>query len=209
MSARKRLWLISFVLYALFFIWYTDLGGPLSKSEIQQWHQTMSDNGMANERISYYEKFLKEDTGRQFLMVNAIDMNENPPFVEGAEAGDTAEQLMSRYMEHMFKQLLMRASHPVIVGTAPFSVIDVVGLEGADNWDQGAIFRYRSRRTFMEIIANPNMSGRHHFKLAALDKTIAYPIETSLYLGDLRLILGLFLLSITALLDSFLLSRRR
>ena len=112
-------------------------------------------------------------------------------------------------MEHMFKELLTRASHPVIVGSAPFTVIDVLGIENAESWDQGAIFRYRSRRSFMEIIVNPMMSEKHHFKLAALDKTIAYPIETSLYLGDLRLLLGLLLLSLTALLDSFWISKRR
>ena len=60
----------------------------------------------------------------------------------------------------------------------------------------------------MQIISNPVMLDRHHFKLAALDKTIAYPIETTLYLGDLRLILGLLILAITALLDGLWLSRR-
>jgi hypothetical protein len=75
-------------------------------------------------------------------------------------------------------------------------------------WTDGALFRYRSRRTFMEIVANPELKGRHEFKLAALNKTIAYPIETSIYLGDLRLLIGLILLSLTALLDNFRLARR-
>lgn len=61
----------------------------------------------------------------------------------------------------------------------------------------------------MEILANPDTRGRHEFKLAALDKTIAYPIETSLYLGDARLLLGLILLAVTALLDALVLSRRQ
>ena len=93
MSARKKLWLISFFLYSIFFIWYTDLGGPLSDEEIQQWRHTMIENGSTLARVDYYETFLQEDTGRQFLMVNAIDMNENPPNVAGAEAGETAEKL--------------------------------------------------------------------------------------------------------------------
>ncbi|NND83130.1 MAG: hypothetical protein HKN50_11935, partial [Gammaproteobacteria bacterium] len=112
------------------------------------------------------------------------------------------------YMEHMIGELLSRASHPVIIGTAPFTAIDLVGIEGAESWDQGAFFRYRSRRDFMHIIANPMTLDKHRFKLAALEKTIAYPIETSLYLGDPRLLLGLLILAITALLDSFWLSRR-
>ena len=46
----------------------------------------------------------------------------------------------------------------------------------------------------MEIISSPAFRGPHHYKLAALDKTVAYPIETSLYMGDLRLLLALLLL---------------
>lgn len=208
MTARSKLWLISALIYSAFVFWYTDFGGPVTETEIQEWKQSMQTNGTSPERIAYFERFLEEDTGRQFLMLNAIDMNENPPSVEGAEPGESADQLMGRYMEHMFPELLGRASHPVIIGSAPFPAIDLVGIEGAEIWDQGAFFRYRSRRDFMHIIANPTTLSRHKFKLAALEKTIAYPVETDLYLGDPRLLLGLLLLALTALLDSFWISRR-
>jgi len=114
---------------------------------------------------------------------------------------------MARYMEHMIPELLSRACHPTIMGDAVYTTIDLLGIEGAEQWTGGALFRYRSRRSFMEIIANPDIRGRHEFKLAALDKTIAYPIETTLYLGDLRLLLGLILLALTALLDIALFRR--
>lgn len=169
----------------------------------------MLSNGSRLESVNYFEKFLREDSGRQFLMINAIDLHDNPPDVAGAAPGETSNQLMGRYMEHMFGELLSKASHPVIVGTAPFTAIDLVGIEGAEQWDQGAVFRYKSRRAFMQIISNPVTLEKHHFKLAALQKTIAYPIEPSIYLGDLRLILGLLLLSLTALLDNFWISKRR
>lgn len=209
MTARSKLWLISALIYSAFVFWYSDFGGPVTETEIQKWKQSMQANGTSPERIAYFEQFLQEDTGRQFLMLNAIDMNENPPNVEGAEPGESADQLMGRYMEHMFPELLGRASHPVIIGSAPFTAIDLVGIEGAESWDQGAFFRYRSRRDFMHIIANPVMLESHKFKLAALEKTIAYPIETSLNLGDLRLLFGLLILVLTALLDSFWLSRSK
>jgi len=38
--------------------------------------------------------------------------------------------------------------------------------------------------------------GEHEYKVAALEKTIAFPAEPDLYLGDPRMILGLFLLII-------------
>ena len=209
MTQRTKIWLSSALVYAAFVFWYTDFSGPLSDAEVDQFVVTMTQNGSDPSTVAYIETFLRNDSGRQFLMLNALDLNDNPPDVEGAEPGESAQQLMDRYMEHMYPELFKRASHPVIFGQAAYTVLDNVGIENAEQWTDGAIFRYRSRRSFMDLVANPNIKGRHAFKLAALDKTIAYPIETSIYLGDMRLILGLILLSITALLDSFLLARNR
>jgi hypothetical protein len=204
---RALLWLVPGLFYLLFVAWYTDLGGPLSADEIAGFTQKMRANGASEERIARIGEFLRADTGRQFLMVNVIDMNEDPPDVPGAAPGESAQQLMDRYMEHMYPALLRRACHPVLVGTAVFSNMDTVGVTGADNWTMGALMRYRSRRSLMEIVTNPAFMGSHEFKLAALDKTIAYPIEMNLYYSDLRLVLGLLLLSVTALLDILLFGR--
>jgi hypothetical protein len=201
MTKRKLLWLIPAVFYGLFVIWYTDFGGPLSDEEVDTFVATLQARNANPQTVAKLEGFLRSDTGRQFLMLNALDMNDNPPDVEGAAPGESADQLMGRYMEHMFPELLKRACHPVIMGDAVYTAIDVVGIEGAEQWTGGAFMRYRSRRSFMEIVSNPDIAGKHEYKFAALDKTIAYPVETTLYLGDLRLLLGLALLCITALLD--------
>lgn len=208
MSARKKLWLFPALLYGAFFLWYTDMSGPLSNTEIDAFMATMAASESNPEKMALVEKFARQDTGRQFLMVNNIDYNENPPNVEGAEPGESAQQLMGRYMQHMLPALLSRASHPVVMGDVVYTAVDLVGIENAEQWDSGALFRYRSRRSFMEIVTNPAFSGQHHFKTAALEKTIAYPIEPSLYLGDLRLILGLILLALVALIDGWRLSKR-
>lgn len=209
MNRRLLLWLAPAALYAVFVYWYTDFGGPLTDAEIDNFVSSMQERGGDPGLIANLEQFFREDTGKQFLMLNAIDLNDNPPDVEGAAAGASASELMALYMEYMFPALLKRASHPVIYGDAVHSTIDLVGLDGAEQWTAGAIFRYRSRRTLMEIVGNPAMSERHEFKLAALDKTIAYPIETSLNPGDLRLLFGLLLLAFTALLDITLFKRHK
>lgn len=207
MSTRTKLWLVPALLYALFFYWYTDFGGPLSDAEVDRFLTTLKSNGSNPEVIAFIGKFARQDTGDQFLMVNNIDMNESPPDVEGAEPGESGSDLMARYMEHMIPALLSRASHPVFMGSAVYPAMDLVGIEGAENWDQAALFRYRSRRAFLEIVSNPAFRGKHHFKTAALEKTIAYPTESTLYLGDPRLLLGLILLAMTALIDNIRLSR--
>ena len=209
MSARLKLWLFPAMLYGIFVFCYTDFGGPLTDEEVDEFARIMTANGSAPERVDYYTRFARNDTGRQFLMVNNIDMNQNPPAVEGAPPNADADTLMSLYMEHMIPELLARACHPILMGPAVYSVIDVTGIEGAEEWTSAAIFRYRSRRSFMQIISNPEILGPHDFKLAALDKTIAYPMETDLYLGDPRLLLGLILLALTALVDSWKIPRKQ
>ena len=209
MSTRFKIWLIPALLYAAFLYWYTEFGGPLSDTEVDQFVATMKTNGSEPKIIAFIDEFARQDSGRQFLMVTNIDMNENPPDVEGAKPGESASDLMARYMGHMIPALLARACHPVLMGSAVYPTMDLVGIEGAENWDQAALFRYRSRRAFLEIVTNPAFAGKHHFKTAALDKTIAYPIETDLYLGDPRLLLGLILLAVTALIDNLRMSKNQ
>jgi hypothetical protein len=209
MKARTKLWLVPAAIYAAFTLWYTDFGGPLSNAEIQQNIDAMRGNGVSEERIASMTRFMREDTGRQLLMINALDLNPNPPDTPGAEPGETGEQLMARYMAHMLPALLKRASHPVLVGDAVFTAVDVVGIDNAEQWQSGAVVRYRSRRTLMDIVIDPTFMDPHHFKMASLAKTIAFPIEPQLYLGDPRLLLALLLVAITALLDALLLKPRR
>lgn len=208
MSSRLKLWLFPALLYTAFVVWYTDFGGPLTDAEIDEFIEVMTANGASPERVAYFAEFLRQDTGRQFLMVNNLDMNDHPPAVAGAPANADADTLMGLYMEHMFPELVRRACHPVLMGPAVYEAMDITGIEDGEQWTDAALFRYRSRRAFMEIIGNPAIRGPHEFKLAALEKTIAYPIETSLYLGDPRLLLGLILLAGTALIDNVRLSRK-
>ena len=211
MTTRIKLWLFSMTIYALFVFWYTDFSGPLSDTEINQFVTTLSERGSDPDTIAQLEGFLRNDTGRQFLMLNNIDMNRQPAIVESATSAQSADRLMSKYMAHIFPELLKRASHPVIFGTAVHTAVDITGIEDAEEmavWSDGALFRYRSRRAIMEIVANPDLQDSHRYKLAALNKTIAYPIETQLYLGDMRVLLGLVLLSLTALFDNIRLARQ-
>ena len=209
MTSRRKLWLGSVLLYALFVSWYTDFGGPLTEAEIQDFVAKTDDRdlgGIATRKTLL--EFLRNDTGRQFLMINAVDLAKNPPTIAGAPPNADAQTLIDLYMEYMIPELLSNASHPVVVGKSVGNSLDLLGIEGAEQWSDGAVTRYRSRRTLMDIISNPEFYDRHDFKLAGLEKTIAYPIEPRIHLGDLRLMLGLLLLAATALIDGRLARRQ-
>jgi len=78
--------------------------------------------------------------------------------------------------------------------------LDIVAAQGMEEWDLVVIFRYRSRRDLFEIGMNPIFEERHEYKVEALDKTIAIPVETP-FATDLRFILFVFLLLIGLLID--------
>ncbi len=92
MSRRRQIiWGVPTVLYALFVLWYTDFGGPPQRAEINSYIAVMKDRGFSAEMQSRFTGFMESDTGSQFLMLNAIDMAENPPFVDEKTAGETAD----------------------------------------------------------------------------------------------------------------------
>ena len=185
-----------------FVSWYTDFGGPLTEAEIQAYIAKTENRDLAETLQLVGVPGSSAMTRVAQVMFNAVDLATDPPWMEGAPADADAQTLIDLYMEHMIPALLSRASHPVVVGKSVADSLDLQGIEGAESWSDGAIMRYRSRRTLIDIIGNPEFYKRHDFKLAGLEKTIAYPIEPRIYLGDLRLLLGLFMLAITALLDA-------
>ena len=185
---------ISWVLiaaYVIFWLWYTPLGGPLTVDEIDEYVAMLEARNSSEESIEQLRAFAESDDGGSFIMVNALDLKDaiEPP--EGMPADSTADDVMGVYMEHMFPALFARASHPVVAGDAIFAAIDIVGIEGAESWDSAGLMRYRSKRDLLEIASNPVFGEKHDYKVAALEKTIAFPITTQVNLGDPRLILGL------------------
>ena len=197
-----RVWVALTIIYGLFFTWYTDFGGKLNDNEIKFYYSKFESNALKDGRVleprimKLLQKFMEEDSGKQFLMVNVIDMSENPIFPDGTVSEESSDNLMNEYMEHMYGEVLKRASHPAFIGSAVNGSMDLVGIKNAEVWETAALFRYKSRRAFLEIVTHPDMNSKHKYKIAALEKTIAFPVETQLYLGDPRLLLGLIFLII-------------
>ena len=195
MTRTKRVWAILVLLYGAFFSWYTSFGGPLTDEEIAHYMARIESRepAPAPGRVAMLRKFMEEDTGDDFVMVNVIDMYETPLQIEGVEPGETSDEVLGKYMEYMYPALFARACHPVLYGQAANSAMDLMNADGMERWTTGAGMRYRSRRDMLEIASNPAFGGSHEFKVAAMRKTIAFPIDPWIQLGDPRLVLALLL----------------
>ncbi len=207
MGRRLAVWGLPGLLYLSFFAWYTSFAGPLTPDEIESYLARMEANGIPAEGIATLRAFMESDTGGDFLMLNAIDLRDAPRRIGEVGPDETSQQVLDRYMAHMYPELFRRACHPVFFGPAVARVMDLEGITGAEDWTHGGLVRYRSRRDLLEIASNPAFHGPHEYKIAAMEKTIAYPVEPMLNLGEPRLLLGLLLLVIAMALE--LLTGRR
>lgn len=203
MSRRNLLiWGVPAALYVAFFLWYTSLSGPLTSDEIDHYMGLIEAQETDPDRRAQLRAFMESDTGDDFYMLNALHMKDVPDQIVGVEPGESSSDVMAKYMAYMFPALLMRASHPVVIGPAVSDTMDEHNVAGVSHWSDGALFRYRSRRDMFEVGLNPEFAGRHDFKIAALEKTMAYPIEDRLFLTDPRFLLFFVLMSLAGAINA-------
>ena len=189
----SRIWIGAAALYAAFFCWYTSFGGPLTETEIAHYAERLAERA-SPERMQVWLEFMRSDSGDDFAMLNAIDFRDEPLQVPGVQPGESSQAVLRRYSAPFMARAIRSAAHPIFVGDAAGPTMDVWGIEGAGRWDFGGIVRYRSRRDLMEQVMYMLDSDIHDFKRAAIEKTIAYPIDPFFYAGDPRLLLALLLL---------------
>ena len=201
MTKTRWVWLVSGFLYLAFFGWYTSFGGKLSEAEIDHYMGIMEKRVQDPNELTGLRRFLQEDTGDDFAMLNVIHMYDTPLPVDGVMPGDTSEDVLGKYMQYMWPALLARACHPVMTGSAANQSMELLNTPGMETWSSGALMRYRSRRDLMDITTNPAFSGSHDFKIAAMKKTFAFPVDPWFHLGDPRLLLGLFLFGLASVLS--------
>jgi len=208
-TKRSWVWLAPVLLYLIFFSWYTNLKGPLSPEESNHFVDILEANGSTPDRIVEIKRFMEEDDGKHFYMMNLLDLTDNPPQLPATGPDASAEDLMAHYMEFMFPKLFSRACHPVFIGRVLADALDLSGIENAESWDQAALFRYRSRRDMIAIATNPKFLERHDYKIASLEKTIANPVKPLFFLGDLRFTVGLILFALVSIVNSIYRYKRR
>ncbi|MGF1454878.1 MAG: hypothetical protein ACFB6R_05810 [Alphaproteobacteria bacterium] len=207
-SFRLWVWGGPAILYILFWLWYTPLSGPMTRSEIEEIVTTLEQAGTTPGTIERLRTFFEADDGDSFIMVNILDLAEDPVGLPATGPGASADDLMGHYMEYMWPALFSRASHPVFAGEAVGPTMDVVGINGAEQWGSAALMRYRSRRDMWAISSHPSFRDRHDYKVAALEKTIAFPVSPQLMTGDLRFILALVMIAVLSLVDLIVFRRR-
>lgn len=190
MITATTVWGAAALIYALFWVWYVGLRGKLSATEVEQYRQSFEALGLVPEKLENLHNFLANDDGREWFMVNLLELKS--PKAESAK-------LLQSYTKVFLGNLLKRAGHPFFVANAKAKNVENLQCEHADNWTSTGIIRYRSRRDLAEILLDTFGSEHHANKLAALEKTLAFPATTVVLMGSPRVIVAMGLALIAAL----------
>jgi hypothetical protein len=193
------LWLTLAALYAGFRLWYDGGGPPLTPEEVARYTAILAERGAEPERIEAVRGFLASDPGGEFVMANLIRFREAPLEVGEVRPGESPQQTLDRYMAHMFPALLRRACHPVLVGSVVGRALEAWGIQAAEPWSLAGLVRYRSRRDMIEIATDRAFADAHLYKEAAMDQTIAVPVEPFFSLASPRWLVAVVLVAIGAL----------
>lgn len=173
-------------LYALFWAWYVGFGRKVSPELLARIEQAIAENDgtLTDTHKNNLRHFLENDDGKDFVMVNLLAIK---------RPRSESMPLLDKYAKIFLGSLLKRAGHPIARARAAAGKIDFIGVPEHEEWDVAMWVRYRSRTDFAEIIIDTIGSEHHGMKLAALDRTFAFPASNWFLLGGPKLVVALVL----------------
>ena len=171
-------WGVALLGYAAFLGWYVNWRGPLSRAEIETLMAQMLASNVGHgdqDEMPVIRRFLEEDDGREFFMLNVIRLSETD--VADPVSGEIrpVRQVMAGYTRMFMPALFARGGHPALAARRIGGMVDTWGLKEVPEWSMMGYIRYRSRRDLAHLVCNPRFSGAHAFKFAAMPQTFNFP----------------------------------
>jgi hypothetical protein len=176
-----KIWICVPVFYGLFSLWYFNWQGPLSQQEVDTFMARYTQQaGSEHTDAAVLRRFLEEDDGRGFNMLNLVQLHEEP--VQHPLTGERMDSraLVNGYFEPFALRLFQRGGHPVFQARTVGGYIDSWNAENNLSFSATAMMRYRSRRDLIQLVADPAFADGHVYKLAAIERTISYPTQMML-----------------------------
>ena len=176
------IWAGAALAYLLFRAWYDNWRGPLTAAEVDaiMARAEALGTGAVND-LSVIRKFLSEDDGREFFMLNLVKVSgatTDPDTGRPAEGRD----LLNRYFRPFVRRLVLRGGHPAIAARKIGGYVDAWKVEPDPGWTMVGYMRYRSRRDMAAIAIDPAFQDIHKFKIAGTAETFSFPTRPAVML---------------------------
>jgi len=177
------IWVTTFLAYVVFRLWYDGLRKPLTAEEVEEYTRLLEERAGAGDEVdlAVMRKFLEEDDGKEFIMMNLLQYNPSPMKHPDTGLDARAESILQEYFRPFMGQVIRRAGHPVIAGRAVGGYLDAWNTPPDPGWHGAGLIRYRSRRDIIELsLASAKFQDLHKYKVAALKQTISFPTQTQM-----------------------------
>ena len=196
------IWGTALVLYGAFYAWYNGFGGRLTQAEVDAYMRRVEESRLEIEpdRRALLREFLEADDGGEFVMVNLVRVQPGDVRGPGDDTPRPAREVLDGYTNHFMPALFRRAGHPVFFGTAAGGSLERWGMDDGPKWSFSGLIRYRSRRDMMDLVLDPRFSDAHLYKAAAIERTFAFPVHMRVLTVGPRIVVGLVLALLAALL---------
>lgn len=202
LSPATLLIAIPIVLYLLFLFWYGGWGKPLTQAEVEsllaEMKRRAGKESPSDESplLNQFRELTKNDDGREFYMVNLLKFRQKALYPAGSSFGDDPMAANARYSRAILPLLLKHGGHPIFLGPVQGRFLHP---NGADDWDQVGIVRYRSRRDMLKMAIEVAEPGVDIHKWAALEKTQVFPTRPIVSLAFIRIAIAVILFFISTL----------
>jgi hypothetical protein len=184
------IWGLAAALYGVFWAWYMGFGRRIDAAQIESLMALLRGHGADEAQCAVLRRFLEQDTGRSFVMVNLLQLNTPKA---------AARSAMEAYQKRFMGRLLRLAGHPLFIGRAASDRnIEQWGIE-ADGWDAVGLVRYRSRRDLARMVAFSFEGDTRDTKHLALERTFALPVDPWMVSGGVCALVALALALLAAL----------
>ena len=203
-----QIWIWVPIFYGVFSLWYFNRRAPLSQAEVEEFLDRFIElEGSIHTEQAVMRKFLEEDDGKEFVMLNLIQLHkgEVPHPVTGEK--QKPRELIAMYFRSFSFASMKRGGHPVFQARTVGGNIDSWNADSNVGFMVTSMMRYKSRRDLIELLIDTAFADSHLYKLAAIERTISYPTQTMFSVSlrpPVSVILALLLLASIAQNFAFL-----
>ena len=171
-------WLVAATLYAGFLLFYNNWRGKLTREEIDTMLAQAEAQGAADlNDLSIVRKFLEEDDGREFVMVNLVRVPDTMVIDPDTGAQVPASDMMKAYSKAFMPRLIKHGGHPALAARKVGGYVDAWKVGPDPGWSIVGFIRYRSRRDMLKMVVDPTFKDAHKYKLLGVGETFSFPTQ--------------------------------
>ncbi len=169
-------WAVAAALYIGFRLFYDNWRGRLTPEEIETMlagAEARSPDGVNDPAI--IRKFLEEDDGREFVMVNLVRVPDTMVTHPDTGAQVPAGDMMRAYTRSFMPLLFRHGGHPALATRKVGGYVDAWMVGPDPGWTMVGFVRYRSRRDLLKMVLDPAFQAAHKYKLVGVAETFSFP----------------------------------